>query len=159
MTTHPQPTKEPMPDNPFIAQEERILAEFTALPDLDAKYTYLFQLAETLPPLDPAQKTEANRVRGCQSDLWFHLDCAGGKMHLSAESDSLVISGIAALLVQLVEGCRPEEIEGLNLDFIDRLSIWKLPSQRNNSLLAMLEHLKTQARTCLNNRNRSRPNA
>lgn len=127
-------------------REAQIHAEFTALPNLDAKVMHLFQQGLDLPPMDPCLKTEANRVRGCQSDLWFHLEWKDGRLHLAAESDSMVISGIAALLVRLVEGCQPEDIEQLSLDFIDRLQIWKLPSTRNNSLVAMLEHLKSEAR-------------
>ena len=135
-----------MTETPFKRREEKILAEFNALPDVDAKYMHLFQQGLDLPALDPALKTEANRVRGCQSELWFYLDCTDGRLHLSAESDSMVISGIAALLAQLVAGCRPADIEHLSLDFIDRLNIWKLPSERNNSLTAMLDHLKAKAR-------------
>ena len=127
-------------------REEQILAEFEALPDVDAKYMHLFQQGIDLPPLDPALKTEANRVRGCQSDLWFHLESHDGRLHLAAESDSMVIQGLAALLVRIVDGCRPEVVEHLNLDFIDRLKIWKLPSERNNSLVAMLDHLKKKPR-------------
>ena len=127
-------------------REQTIIEEFDALPDVDAKYMHLFQQGLDLPPMDPALKTEANRVRGCQSDLWFHLELQNGLLHLSAESDSMVISGIAALLVRLVEGCHPEDIQALNLDFIDQLEIWKLPSERNNSLVAMLDHLKKEAR-------------
>ena len=127
-------------------RDAEIIAEFGALPDVDAKYMHLFQLGLDLPPLDPALKTETNQVRGCQSDLWFHLESEDGQLHLVAESDSMVIQGIAALLVRIVEGCRPEEMESLSLDFIDQLEIWKLPSQRNNSLVAMLDHLKDSAR-------------
>ncbi|MFW5714467.1 MAG: SufE family protein [Brevefilum sp.] len=126
-------------------REEKIITEFEALPDVDAKYMHLFQLGLDLPALDPSLKTETNRVRGCQSDLWFHLEVRDGRLYLAAESDSMVISGIAALLVRMVEGCRPEDIADLNLDFIDRLQVWKLPSERNNSLVAMLEHLKASA--------------
>ena len=130
----------------FKSREAEIIAEFEALPDVDAKYMHLFQLGLDLPQLDPAFKNEANRVRGCQSDLWFHLEYEDGQLHLAAESDSMVIQGIAALLVRIVEGCRPEAMQGLSLDFIDQLEIWKLPSQRNNSLAAMLDHLKASAR-------------
>ena len=131
----------------FQAREQKIIEEFNALLDVDAKYMHLFQLGLDLRTLDPTLKTEANRVRGCQSDLWFHLECRDGHLYLSAESDSMVISGIAALLVRIVEGCRPEDIQAFNLDFIDQLEIWKLPSQRNNSLAAMLNHLKSEALT------------
>lgn len=136
---------QPMPHETLNARELEMIEEFNALPDVDAKYMHLFQQGLDLPGLDPALKTEANRVRGCQSDLWFNLEYRDGRLHLAAESDSMVISGIAALLVRLVEGCRPEDLEELNLDFIDQLQIWKLPSQRNNSLVAMLDHLKKEA--------------
>jgi cysteine desulfuration protein SufE len=138
--------KKMMPSKTLKTRVEEILAEFDALPDVDAKYMHLFQQGLDLPTLDPSLKTEVNKVRGCQSDLWFHLECQDGRLHLAAESDSMVISGIAALIARIVESCRPEDMEDLNLDFIDRLEIWKLPSERNNSLVAMLSHLKNEAR-------------
>jgi cysteine desulfuration protein SufE len=134
-----------MTNKTLKAREAEILAEFDALPDVDAKYMHLFQQGLELPTLDPSLKIETNKVHGCQSDLWFSLECRDGRLHLAAESDSMVISGIAALIARIVEGSQPEDIEGLNLDFIDRLQIWKLPSERNNSLMAMLDHLKKDA--------------
>lgn len=126
--------------------EADIIAEFAALPDLDAKFTHLFELGQSLPPLPAALKTEANRVRGCQSELWFNLSETDGRLHLRAESDSLMISGIAALLARLVEGRRPEALSDLSLDFLDALQLARMTSNRNNGLLAMLNHLKGRAR-------------
>ena len=129
-----------------IAQkEEEILAEFAQFATIDLKYEHLFQLGLNLPHLDPSVKTEENKVEGCQSKLWFHLSFQQGCATLAAESDSLVINGIAALIVRMVDGCTPEEIQKLDFEFIDRLSIWKLASTRNNGLLAMLAHIKKQA--------------
>jgi cysteine desulfuration protein SufE len=85
-------------------------------------------------------------VRGCQSELWFVLHEDGARLHLQAESDSLMISGIAALLVRLVEGRPPEALADLSLDFLDALQLTKMPSRRNNGLQAMLDHIKTRAR-------------
>jgi len=135
--------------NLIKSREADIIAEFEALPNVDAKYMHLFQQGLDLPEMDPALKTDTNKVRGCQSDLWFHLECRDSRLHLAAESDSMVISGIAALLVRMIDGCRPKDIEDLNLDFIDRMQIWKLPSHRNNSLTAMLDHLKDEAQALL----------
>jgi cysteine desulfuration protein SufE len=126
--------------------EAEIIAEFAALPGLDAKFTHLFELGQALPPFPVRLKTEANRVRGCQSELWFVLQEDGGRLHLQAESDSLMISGIAALLVRLVEGRRPEALAELSLDFLDALQLAKMSSRRNNGLQAMLDHIKTRAR-------------
>ncbi len=56
-----------------------------------------------------------------------------------------MIKAISALLVRVVDNIPPGELQDLNLDFIDELKIWKLASERNNGLMAMLEHLKHQA--------------
>jgi len=126
-----------------ITQE--IVAEFEQFDSVDEKYIHLFTLGDSLSPMEPSLKNEANRVQGCQSDLWFWLTLEDGHFCLQADSDSTVIKAIAALLVRVVENCPPEELQDLTMAFIDELEIWKLASERNNGLLAMLEHLKGQA--------------
>lgn len=128
------------------AVKNEIITTFEALTTIDEKYALLFQLGESLPPLDPALKTDENLVKGCQSTLWFHLSHTEGRFYLQADSDSLVIKGIASLLARLVEGRTAEEILTINLDFIDQIKVWKLASERNNGLLSMLEHIHTLAR-------------
>lgn len=124
------------------AQEQEIVETFSKLDSIDAKYAYLFKLGEALPEMDADLKTNATQVKGCQSNLWFHLYEKEGRYYLLADSDSLVIKGIAALLARLIAGREVEEIKQINLDFIDRIKIWKLASDRNNGLMAMLDHIK-----------------
>jgi len=124
------------------ALEQEIIENFSKLDSIDEKYAYLFDLGEALPKMDPALKTNANQVKGCQSKLWFHLHKDEGGYHLLADSDSLVIKGIAALLARLISGREGQEIKRINLDFVDHLQIWKLASERNNGLMAMLEHIQ-----------------
>lgn len=125
--------------------EQEIIEEFEQFPDIDSKYSHLFKLGNDLPEMDSSLKNDDTLVDGCQSKLWFQLSQDDGKLHLHVDSDSMVIKGIGALLVRLVEGRRIEEISNLSLDFIDRLNIWKLASERNNGLLAMIDHLHKQA--------------
>lgn len=127
------------------AVEKEIIDEFEQLPDIDSKYSYLFKVGNDLPEMDPSLKNEDTLVDGCQSKLWFYLSKDDGRLSLHVDSDSMVIKGIGALLVRLVEGRRPEEIKNLNLGFLDQLNIWKLASNRNNGLLAMIDHLHEQA--------------
>jgi cysteine desulfuration protein SufE len=125
--------------------EQEIIKEFEQYPDIESKYSYLFKIGNDLPEMDPSLKNKESLVKGCQSQLWFYLHMDGGKLNLQVDSDSMVIKGIGALLVRLVEGRQPEEIKDLSLDFIDRLNIWKLASDRNNGLMAMMSHLYGQA--------------
>jgi len=125
--------------------EKEIIEAFEKLLNVEAKYAYLFRLGDELPEMPTALKCHANLVEGCQSKLWFYLNEESGRFNLSADSDSMVIKGIAALLVQLVRGRTAEDITKITLDFIDHLKIWKLASERNNGLVAMLDHLHQQA--------------
>ncbi|HAF49079.1 SufE family protein [Vibrio sp.] len=125
--------------------EQEIIEEFEQFPDIDSKYSHLFKLGNDLPEMNPSLKNEDTLVKGCQSKLWFQLSQDDGKLHLHVDSDSMVIKGIGALFVRLVEGRQAEEIGNLSLDFIDRLNVWKLASDRNNGLLAMIDHLHKQA--------------
>ena len=129
----------------IVDVEDELVREFLNLPDIDARYEYLFQLAEEVQPLDPKLRTDENLVEGCQSKVWFHLYCNNGQVILESDSDSMVIKGIMALLSRIVNGRHPEEINEISLDFIDKILIWKLPSKRNNGLLAILQSLKAQA--------------
>jgi cysteine desulfuration protein SufE len=129
------------------AIESEIVAAFEALETIDEKYAYLFKLGDDLPPMDPALKTDENRVKGCQSILWFHLTQQAGRFYLDADSDSMVIKGIAALLAKLVKGRTAEEVLTINMDFIDKIKVWKLASDRNNGLMAMLDHIHALARS------------
>ena len=130
-----------------ITQE--IITEFDAFGTIDEKYAHLFEIGDKLPEMDVKLKNDANKVQGCQSDLWFDLRYEDGCFFLQADSDSMVIKGIATLLVRVVENCPPTEVVQLSLDFIDRLQIWKLASERNNGLMAMLKYLKQQAAQAL----------
>ncbi len=128
------------------AAEREIIDTFEGFETIDDKYAYLFQLGESLPPMNPSLKTDETQVKGCQSSLWFHLTQDGERFSLQTDSDSLVIKGIAALLVKLIEGRTAEEILAINMDFIDQLKIWKLASERNSGLMAMLDHIHNLAR-------------
>jgi len=121
---------------------EDIIVEFDKLAGVEEKYAYLFKLGKQLPQMDDTLKNKETRVKGCQSTLWFSLTKDEDRFYLMADSDSLVIKGIAALLARIIAGRRAEEIKQLSMDFVDKLQIWKLASERNNGLMSMLRDIK-----------------
>ena len=48
-----------------------ILSDFELFEDWDERYRYLIDLGRRLEPLPEAAKTEANKVRGCASQVWL----------------------------------------------------------------------------------------
>src|SRR6204780_5482854 len=56
---------------------ENILADFQLLDDWEDRYRYVIELGRALPPLPEAARTEANRVRGCASQVWLATEVKG----------------------------------------------------------------------------------
>ena len=99
--------------------------------------------------MDPAQKTEENRVKGCQSSVWFDITCKDGKLYFDADSDSLIVKGLVAILHQLLNGQPAEAFGNVNLSLFETLGFWRhLSSQRSNGLTAMVAHLRAAAAEC-----------
>jgi sulfur transfer protein SufE len=64
---------------------ERLREDFALLDEYRDKIEYLIDLGKRLPALPDALKTEANKVRGCQSQVWglSGIRCTGGRLNLS----------------------------------------------------------------------------
>src|SRR4029077_13355573 len=50
---------------------ENVIADFQLLDYWEDRYRYVIELGRALPPLPEAARTEANKVRGCASQVWL----------------------------------------------------------------------------------------
>lgn len=132
-----------------IAEDLDALAEdFDLLEDWQEQLGYVIDLGRALPRLDGAERTEANRVRGCASQVWVVSERqADGRLDFRAESDAQIPQGLIAILLKLYSGRRPDEIRALDPQVaVDRLKLGSmLTSQRANGLAAMVERIRTEA--------------
>lgn len=127
--------------------EQEIIEEFAGLDDWMDRYQMLIDLGGELPPLDPAKKTEANLIDGCQSRVWLTADLdTQGRIIFQAESDALIVKGIIALLIRALSGHTPAEITEAPLAFIDQIGLRDhLSPTRSNGLLAMVRQMRLYA--------------
>jgi cysteine desulfuration protein SufE len=132
--------------------QAEIIENFSFLPQWEERYAYLIELGQKLPPLPDELKTEDIIVRGCQSTVWLHRECRDGKVFLQADSDSLIVKGLAALLMQVFSGQDAEAITQAELIFFEETGLNShLSSQRSNGLLAMVEEIRKFASDCAPN--------
>jgi cysteine desulfuration protein SufE len=129
--------------------QAEIVEDFSFLPQWEERYAYLIELGQTMAPMPEDLKTEANIVRGCQSTVWLHKTCQDGVMIIQADSDSLIVKGLAALLIRVFSGQVAKDVLDAELTFFEETGLDKhLSSQRANGLMAMIEAIKAFAAHC-----------
>jgi cysteine desulfurase / selenocysteine lyase len=127
------------------------LAEvFDFLDDWSDRYGHLIELGEKLPPLPAQLKTEANRVRGCQSTVYIDLRIRPGTadvVEFLADSDADIVRGLVAVLEQLYSGQRAAAIAAFDIeDFFRRIGLDRhLSMGRRNGLAEMAQRIRTFA--------------
>jgi cysteine desulfurase/selenocysteine lyase len=135
--------------SPEAAAEE--LAEvFEFLEDWTERYQHLLELGEKLPPLPDQYRTEANRVRGCQSTVYLAARKRPGTadvVEFLADSDADLVRGLVAVLEQLFSGQRAAAVLAFDVQgFFARLGLDQhLTLGRRNGLAAMVQRVRTFA--------------
>ena len=78
--------------------------------------------------------------------MWLQADCHDGVMELQAESDALIVKGIIALLIKVLNHQKPEDVLNADLYFIERIGLKDhLSPTRSNGLLAMVKQIRMYA--------------
>jgi cysteine desulfuration protein SufE len=127
---------------------EELKDEFDLLGDWEQRYRHVIDLGRGLDPLVDAERTDANKVRGCASQVWL-VRALGpdGRLRFRGDSDAHIVRGLIAILFRLFSGRTPDEI--LKVDAraaFDRLGlIGALSAQRSNGLFAMVERIRRDA--------------
>jgi len=126
--------------------QKKIVEEFSVFDDWLDKYNFLIELGNELPEIDPAYKTSEYLINGCQSKVWLHAGLVDGKLVFSADSDAIIVKGIVALLVKVLNDRTPDEIVENELFFIDEIGLSQnLSPTRSNGLLAMVKKMRLYA--------------
>ena len=126
--------------------QDEIIEDFTVLDDWMDRYQLLIDLGSEQPALPEADKVDQNLIDGCQSRVWLVCDQKDGILTFRAESDALIVKGIAALLVKVLSGHTAQEILNADLYFIREIGLNEhLSPTRSNGLLAMVKQMRMYA--------------
>ena len=126
--------------------QQEIIEEFSEMDDGMDRYQLLIDMGEEQAPLPAEEKNESNLIDGCQSRVWIVCDEQDGRLHFRAESDALIVKGIIALLIRVINDHTPQEILDAKLHFIDDIGLREhLSPTRSNGLLAMIKQINFYA--------------
>ena len=125
------------------AAQREIIEEFSLFDDWMDRYQYLIDLGRRLPEFPDELRTDANRIRGCQSQVWFVPEKRNERLYFRAISDAAIVSGLIALLLRLYSGREPRDILDTPVDFVGALDLQNhLSPTRSNGLSSMLKAIR-----------------
>lgn len=126
---------------------ETLVEDFELLGDWEERYRYLIDLSRKLPPMPPEEYTEANKVRGCMSQVWLaHQREPGSPPRLTfrGDSDAHLVKGLIALLLRIVSGKTAGEILATDVASVfARLGLDShITVNRRNGFYSMAERIR-----------------
>lgn len=134
---------------------EDIRADFALLDDWEDRYRYVIELGRALPPFPEEKRTEANKVRGCASQVWLATrrvgevgkPSSGDTLEMQGMSDAHIVQGLIALLFIIYEGKTLDEILKTDAEAIFASLGLKehLTPQRSNGLASMVKRIRSDA--------------
>ena len=133
---------------------DAIRSDFALLDDWEDRYRYVIELGRALPPLPDALRTDANKVRGCASQVWLASKVrasAQGKgpvLEFQGDSDAHIVRGLIAILFAMFQEKTPEVILSADAQaaFAELGLKEHLTPQRSNGFFSMVERIRNDAR-------------
>jgi cysteine desulfuration protein SufE len=121
------------------------------LDEWEDRYRYIIELGRMLPPFPAALQTEANKVRGCASQVWVTVHPHGkgpdASLDLAGDSDAHIVKGLVALALALYQGKKAADIAAIDASAVFETFGLKdhLSSQRSNGFRSLIDRIRTEA--------------
>lgn len=127
-------------------REKEIVEEFSMLNDWMDRYSLLIELGNDLTDFEEEHRSNQNLIEGCQSKVWLYAWEKDGLIYFMADSDAIIVKGIVALLIRVLNGRTPDEILEAPLAFVDAIGLKEhLSPTRSNGLVAMIKQMRMYA--------------
>ncbi|WP_024955776.1 SufE family protein [Sulfurospirillum arcachonense] len=114
--------------------------------DMD-KYEYIIDLGKKSVTLNEADKNETNKIKGCQSSVWFVVRKVDDKLFFDTDGDTVIVKGLAFILAQIYSNHTPQEILDFDREKLKILNLDEIISPvRQNGFTSMLNAIYARAK-------------
>ena len=134
-----------------------ILENFSYLDEWEDRYKYVIELGRELDECPDSLKVDANKVRGCVSQVWLDVNCEKddegvARLTFIGDSDALIVRGLVRIMFALYNGKSAREILDTDVEStLDKIGLRNhLTPQRSNGLTAMVARIRSDAQKFLN---------
>lgn len=132
----------------YPANIQDMIDDFAFLDDWEDRYMHVIDLGKGLPALPEGAHVDANKVKGCASQVWLVSAKTDDIWTFSGDSDAHIVKGLVAIVLEIFSGRSAADIAALDAnDILSKLGLAEhLSAQRSNGLAAMIERIKREAR-------------
>ena len=136
-----------MTTTPTIAEvADEIGAMLEALPDWEERFGAIMAMGKELAQFPEERRLDDFIIKGCQSRVWLYPELVGGRIHFHADSDALIVKGLVAVVIRIMQDRTPQEILAAPKDIPERLGLAQHLSQnRSSGLASMLKQIRLYA--------------
>lgn len=132
--------------SPLPPKLAKIVERFQRRDNPKQKYEQLLWYAKKLPQMPETAKTEANKVKGCVSQVYITASLEDGKVSYQGDSDAQLVKGLVAFLIEGLNNLTPEEIVHIEPDFIEDTGLKvSLTPSRANGFFNIFQMMKKKA--------------
>ena len=131
----------------FSNEINELIEDFSFFDSWEDKYQYLIDMGRNVPQMDEVFKTEENKMKGCQSVVYFHKYYnQDGTITFLANSDAAIVQGLIAIMLKVFSGKKPQEILDTNINFLEQIGLNDhLSPTRKNGLSSLVSSIKNSA--------------
>jgi cysteine desulfuration protein SufE len=123
---------------------EELQASFALMDSWEDRYGLIIDLGRQLTPLPEEAYCEANKVRGCLSQVWMTAEPEeGDHIQILGDSDAHIVKGLVAILLLIYSGKTPAEIAAVDIHALfSELGLEQhISANRRSGLVAMVERI------------------
>ena len=107
------------------------------------QYQYLIDVGNKTPSFDAHQRSEENKMFGCQAQVWIIVESKNGIFNFKGDSDAAIVKGLVEIITKAMSGHSREEIKNFKHNIVDELGLGPgLTMRRQVGMMAMIDHIK-----------------
>lgn len=132
-----------LPTKTIAEVQDDLIKRFTHFANPKDRYRYLIDMGKKLQNMGEEFQTDENRIHGCQSQVWIHIEEKDGRLFMQAKSDAAIVSGLIALLLKFYNGRTPQEVANAPLEFLGKIGLLQqLSPNRSTGLYHMIKRIQ-----------------
>ena len=127
---------------------DELIENFSFFESWEDKYQYLIDMGRNVPPMADDLKIDENKLRGCQSVVYFsNTYNDDGTITFMANSDAAIVQGLIALMLKVFSEKQPQEILDVDISFLKQIGLDEhLSPTRKNGLSSLVSSIKNAAK-------------